>query len=166
MKNFYNKGVAIIMCGISGSGKTHYAVKLEKEGFFRLSTDALIWDKVGNRLFNLSIEEQKSLFKECRKEIRAHLKDLLQSGEKVVVDATHCKRSDRDEIRNLCLKLEIKPVFVYCYADKDELLLRLSLRKGSGPDDLIVTEEELNNYWVGFERPQSDESDFIFCKTD
>lgn len=154
------------MCGISGSGKTHFALQLESQGFSRLSTDALIWEKIGDKLFSLPRDEQKRLFAECREEIYKKLVDHLNSGKKVVVDATHCKRSVRDDLRNLCAKNGVNPVFVYCYADKDELKRRLSQRKGSGPDDLIVTEEDLHNYWLGFERPQTDESDFIFCKTD
>lgn len=166
MKKFDVKSQAVIMCGISGSGKTHFALQLEAEGFSRLSTDTLIWGKVGDNLYNLSREEQKRLFAECREEVSKQFYHLLKSGEKVVVDATHCKRSVRNEIRKICGDLGVAPVFVYCYADKDELLRRLSQRKGSGPDDLIVTEEEFQNYWLGFERPREDESDIIFCKTD
>lgn len=166
MKKFDISNQVIIMCGISGAGKTKYALKLEEEGFTRLSTDVLIWQKVGAKLFSLPKEEQKRLFAECRDEIFMKFASLLKSGEKVVMDATHCKRKVRDEIRKICSELAIKPVFVYCYAEKDELWNRLSQRKGSGPDDLIVTEKEFHNYWIGFERPMEDETDFIFCKTD
>ncbi|MCH5234608.1 MAG: ATP-binding protein [Muribaculaceae bacterium] len=166
MKKFDIQNQVVIMCGISGAGKTQYALRLVEEGFFRLSTDVMIWEKVGDKLFSLSKEEQKRLFAECREEVFKQLKSLLKSGTKVVVDATHCKRMVRDEIRKIYNETDIKPVFVYCYAEKEELLRRLSQRKGEGPDDLIVTEEELLNYWLGFERPQEDESDIIFCKTD
>lgn len=164
MKKSEIQGQAIIMCGISGSGKTHFALQLEKEGYIRLSTDALIWNKVGDKLFNLSKEEQKKLFTECRKEIRNSFIDLIKSGKRVVVDATHCKRVARDEIRNICRQKDIFPVFVYCEASKEELWNRLSKRKGLGPDDLIVSPDELSEYWLGFERPQADESDFIFLE--
>lgn len=153
---------ALIMCGISGSGKTEYARKLEEQGFLRISTDALIWEKTGGQLSSLSKEEQKRLFRESREDVRKQLIFHLESGEKVVLDATHCKRKARDEIREICSGFGIKPVFIYCYADKDELWRRLSQRKGTGPDDLIVTEENLNDYWLGFERPEEDEADFIF----
>lgn len=162
MKKFDIRSQVIIMCGISGSGKTHIARQLEEKGYLRLSTDALIWDKVGEKLLTLSKEEQKKLFSECREKIRQQLVDHLKSGKKIVVDATHCKRSARDEIRNLCAEEKVMPVFVYCSAEKEELWRRLSKRKGAGPDDLIVTLEELSEYWDGFERPESDESDFVF----
>ena len=166
MKKFDVESQVVIMCGISGAGKTQYALGLVAEGFTRLSTDVLIWEKVKDNLFILSKEEQKRLFAECREEVFDQFKSLLKAGAKVVVDATQCKRSVRDEFRKLSSEMGVKPVFIYCYAEKDELLRRLSQRKGEGPDDLIVTEEELNNYWHGFERPQKDESDIIFCKTD
>lgn len=162
MRKFDIQGQAVVMCGISGSGKTLYAKQLEKRGYQRLSVDAQIWDKVGAELFNMPKDQQMKLFAECRRQIRNQLIESLKSGSKVVVDATHCRRSSRDEIRTLCGEMGIKPVFVYCYADKDELWRRLSQRKGNGPDDLIVTKEELSGYWLGFERPQEDESDFVF----
>ena len=150
------------MCGISGSGKTHYARGLEKDGYVRLSTDVLIWDKVGSGLFSLLKEEQRRLFAESRKQVKKQLENCLETGQKVVVDATHCKRSGRDEIRNLCARMGVEPLFVYCYADKEKLWSRLSLRKGAGPDDLLVSKEEFSEYWLGFERPEDDETDFIF----
>lgn len=162
MKKSDVKNQAIFMCGISGSGKTNFAHKLEKNGYLRLSTDALIWEKAGDKLISLSPDEQKALFTECREIVKDKFIKLLSSDKKVVVDATHCKRSVRDEIRKICDGLKVRPIFVYCYADKEELWNRLSKRKGTGPDDLIVTREELENYWLGFEHPQEDEKDFIF----
>lgn len=152
---------AVIMCGISGSGKTRFAMELERNGYRRLSTDAVIWNEVGERLFRLPGEEQSRLFARSRQLVRARLLDLLKSGEKVVVDATHCRRSARDEMRRLCAEAGVEHLFIYCRADLEELWRRLSLRKGTGPDDLIVTREELERYWAGFERPQPDETDII-----
>ena len=162
MKKSDIQSQAVIMCGISGSGKTHYALQLEKEGYLRLSTDNLIWEKMGKRLYELSKEEQKKLFKQCNQEIRSRLRTLLQSGQKVVLDATHFKRTVRDEVRNICKNLNINPLFLYCKADKEELWRRLSLRKGNNPDDLLVSKEQFSEYWNGFERPQEDETDFVF----
>ena len=154
------------MCGISGSGKTHYARQLEKEGFIRLSTDNLIWERVGTKLYELTQEEQKELFKQCNQEIRNRLLTLLKSGHNVVMDSTNCKRVVRDEVRNICKTVNVKPVFIYCSAGKEELWRRLSLRKGNSAEDLLVTEEQFSEYWNGFERPQADETDFIFKNTD
>ena len=162
MKKIDFQSRAIIMCGISGSGKTYYARELEKEGYLRLSTDTLIWEKTKGRLHELSNEEQKALFKQCNQEIRSRLRSLLQSKEKVVVDATHCKRAVRDEVRNICENAGVAPVFIYCSAEKEELWSRLCRRKGEGPDDLPVTEDQFSEYWNGFEHPQKDETDFIF----
>lgn len=164
MKRSDLQSEAVIMCGISGSGKTHYARRLEKEGYVRLSTDALIWEKKGADLFGLPAEEQKRLFAECRAEILGRLAALLESGEKVVVDATHCRRAVRDEIRGICRRADVRPVFVYCQADEEELWRRLSRRKGEGPDDLPVSRGQLAEYLKGFERPQEDETDFIFSE--
>ena len=162
MKNFDIQNQVVIMCGISGSGKTLYASQLEKHGYVRLSTDAIIWETVGKEIINLSKEEQKRLFSKSRVEAKKRFIELLKANKKVVFDSTHCKRSSRDEIRNICSEFKEVPLFVYCDAEKDELEHRLSQRKGMGPDDLIVTHEEFSEYWNGFERPQEDETDFIF----
>lgn len=149
------------MCGISGSGKTHHANRLAEEGYIRLSVDTLIWEKMASNLSDIPTEEKKRVFDECRQEILIQLKENLERGRKVVVDATHCKRVARDAIRNVCEQAGVKPVFLYCYADEEELWRRLSQRQGNGPDDLIVTRQELSEYYRGFERPQPDETDFI-----
>ena len=166
MKKFDPQSQVVIMCGISGSGKTHYARTLEKEGYIRLSSDALIWEKVGPGLYNLSKEEQRKLFAECRSELLNNFTRLLKSGEKVVLDSTNCKRAARDKLRNICAEIELKPIFIYCHTDKEELWKRLSQRKGEGPDELLVTQEQLSEYLSGFECPEDSENDFIFLNTD
>lgn len=166
MKKFDIWNQVVIMCGVSGAGKTQFALGLVGKGYFRLSTDVLVWEKADNKLSSLSKEELKRLFDECREDVFSQLNFLIKTGLKVVIDATNCKRIVRDRIREICMKMGVNPVFIYCYADKDELKQRLSQRKGSGPDDLIVTEEEFQNYWLGFERPQKDETDIIYVKTD
>lgn len=149
------------MCGISGSGKTYYARRLEKAGYTRLSSDALIWEKVGEDPAGLPKAEKRQLFAECRRQMLHRLVELLKEGKKVVVDATFCHRDARDEIRELCGALGVEPDFVYCHADKEELWRRLSQRKGADPDDLKVSKEELAEYWHGFEHPREDETDFL-----
>ena len=162
MKKIDIQSQAVIMCGISGSGKTYIAKQLEKEGYIRLSTDYLVWRKTGGDIHSLTKESRKHLFTECRMKVKEDFTSLLKSGEKIVVDATNCKRAVRDEMREICTKTGIKPVFVYCHADEDMLWRRLSERNGSGPDDLRVTYDEFKEYLKGFERPQEDECDFIF----
>lgn len=149
------------MCGISGSGKTHRALELADQGYFRVSVDALVWEKVGNNLSGLSPDEKRQLFDDCRSQVMKQMSEHLERGRKVVVDATNCRRSARDEVRRICEAANVKPVFVYCDANEEELWRRLSGRKGNGPDDLVVTREELSRYYQGFERPQPDETDFI-----
>lgn len=157
---------AVIMCGISGSGKTYHALRLVQQGYIRLSVDSHVWQKVGPGIGRLTRAEQNALYDECRARVREELALLLKAGRKVVVDATHCRRSVRDDIRRVCAEAGVKPVFVFCMADEDVLWDRLSRRKGTDSDDLIVTREELSRYWRGFERPQPDETDFRFIDGD
>lgn len=156
------KNQAVLMCGISGSGKTHFAILLEKLGFIRLSVDKIIWKKVGLQLFSLQKEEKAKLFAESRDELFRRIVELLKSGKRIVVDSTCCKRKTRNEMRDICAEIGVDPVFLYCQANKEVLKERLSRRRGLGPDDLLVSTEELSEYWEGFEPPQPDESDIIY----
>lgn len=164
MKKFDIDCQAVIMCGVSGSGKTHRARILEQKGFIRVSADSILWEKVGDNLYSLPKKEQKELFKDCRLRILKQFTELLNSGYKTVLDATNCKRSVRDEIRRICHKAGASHVFLYCEADEEKLWNRLKLRKGEGPDDLLVSREELSEYIKGFEYPQDDETDVLVIK--
>ena len=37
----------ILMCGVSGAGKTTFSKEKEKDGYIRLSIDELIWEDYG-----------------------------------------------------------------------------------------------------------------------
>lgn len=151
----------MIMCGISGSGKTYNALRLEAEGYIRVSVDNIIWRNFGSSLDSLSDSDKRKAFMEANEQARMETESLIARGKKVVVDATHCKRIARDEIRRLCGKYGISPRFIYLSGSKEILWSRLSQRKGEGPDDLPVTREQLDDYFIGFQRPQPDETDIV-----
>jgi len=37
----------LLMCGVSGAGKTTYSKQKEQEGYVRLAIDELIWEDYG-----------------------------------------------------------------------------------------------------------------------
>lgn len=161
MQRSESRSQVMLMCGVSGSGKTFHALRLVSEGYLRLSTDAIIWNRFGKELHRLSPEQKRTAFMEAAAELRMRVEDCLKKNQKIVVDATHCRREVRDNMRNLCQQFGIRPLFVYCDASEDILWERLSVRKGEDSDSLPVTREELSRYTAGFCRPQPDEKDFI-----
>jgi len=155
--DFFEDSRVVLMCGVSGSGKTYYSHKLMERGYERLSPDELIWNSYGAGFTSLPFDQQKKLFIDASREIVEMTINLVESGKKVVVDSTMCKRFKRDEMREACLRHGIEPVIVYMKAPYPLLEERLSTRKGSGPDDLIVSKQQLRSFFSNFEIPSDDE---------
>lgn len=151
----------VLLCGISGSGKTYYARKLEDKGYIRLSSDGIAWSRYGAALQAMSPEHQRVAFMEAAAEIDAELTRIIKEGGKAVVDATHCKRTRRDALRDMCREAGIEPDLVYMDAPLDLLVERMKHREGLGPDDQIVSKERLFGFFNGFERPDEDEKPLV-----
>lgn len=142
----------VLMCGVSGSGKSFRARQLERNGFVRLSPDAIAW-RLHPGFPSLPFESQKPIFAE----MMAETGRLLDEGRRVVVDATMCKREKRDMMRTLCRSRGVEPLLVWLDTDPAELRRRLALRRGAGPDDIAVTDAQLSQFLAGFEPPATDE---------
>lgn len=152
MDDIKNKQV-IILCGISGSGKTYFSKLLEREGYFRLSLDEYIWSVYGSGFPSLPAVERKNIFVCAAKELDKLLAEYLRKGEKVVVDSTMCKVKKREETVRLCREFGAESLIVYLNPPLRVLKERLSRRLGHGPDDQIVSENELESYYDNFEPP-------------
>lgn len=133
----------LFMCGISGSGKTRHALALEAQGYRRLSLDAYNSAGLGAAELDRDLEE------------------LIRRGVPVVVDSTMCKRARRDAVRELCRRCDARAEFVYLHAPLEVLRERLRHRRNSGPDDLIVSDAEVEFYYAHFEVPAADETDVL-----
>lgn len=153
----------VVLCGVSGSGKTHYAHQLEERGYTRLSPDLIVWSAYGSALSAMPFEQQKPLFADAATELEHALERILDSGGKAVIDATMCRRSKRDSIRRLCAAHGIEPQLVYFKAPLSLLKQRLAARTGSGPDDQIVSDSQVEMFYANFEAPGADE-EFILVE--
>lgn len=151
----------VAMCGVSGSGKTYFAKRLESSGFKRVSADGIAWARWGAELSEMPFERQKLAFAEVGVELVDRVERLLDNGDRVVVDSTMCKRTKRDALRAACRRHGVEPMFVYLDVPLDLLRRRLAGREGSGPDDQIVSEERLAGFFRNFERLTADENPFV-----
>ena len=148
----------ILLCGVSGSGKTHRARQLEAEGYVRVSTDEIVWQLTDGGLDRLPWPERQAVFGRAAQLLEQRVRQLLDAGtDRIVIDATMCKRAKRDSMRALLRQYGIEPQLVFLDVPRDELLRRLATRHGSGPDDQIVTPAQLASFCQGFERPTPDE---------
>ena len=88
-----------MICGISGSGKTFYAKKLERQGVVRLSIDEELWPDFFI-LDPLLCAEHKAMLKEqAEARIKSRAANLIAAGRDVSIDMPFCRRAQRDEFR-------------------------------------------------------------------
>lgn len=145
------------MCGVSGSGKTHFARALEGRGYTRLSPDALVWAEYGAEITRLPFEQQRPIFAEANRLLLERLGRLIDEGRPVVVDSTMCNRDKRDAARAVCAARGLNPLLIYLDTPLDILKERLAQRTGDGPDDQIVAVELLERFYINFDAPHTDE---------
>ena len=130
----------VLLCGVSGSGKTYVARQLEREGYEVLSVDHIAWPE--------------NDFQAATAEMFRRLRGLLSRGCRVVVDSTMCKRAKRDEASRLCAEAGVECRFIYLQAPRQVLLDRLAARGGAGPDDQVVSPDQLDRFLSNFEPPK------------
>lgn len=141
------------MCGVSGSGKTSFSRRLEKDGYRRISLDEYIDRLHGETFPELPFETQREMFAAASSELANMVRECVTAGEKIVVDSTMCKRAARDRMRMVCEEAGSECRFIYLDVPYSELARRLALRRGVGPNDRIVPEERLKGFCRGFEVP-------------
>lgn len=151
----------VLMCGVSGSGKTFRSRQLERNGFVRLSPDVIAWRRHGPGVAALPFAGQRPIFAESFEAMVAETERLLDEGRKIVVDSTMCKRAKRDRMREVCRRHGVEPLVVWLDVAPAELRRRLARRRGDGPDDIVVTEAQLAQFLAGFEPPSPDENPVI-----
>lgn len=151
----------VLVCGVSCSGKTRLARRFEADGYTRLSSDALLWERAGEAYAAMSPEARRELFMSVNAALASCLAQMLDAGLRVVVDAPLCKRPQRDALRRICADRRIDAATIFLDVSLPELQRRLTGRRGTGPDDQIVSPDALASFYSGFERPAPEEHAII-----
>jgi predicted kinase len=142
----------IFMCGPAGSGKSTYAQRFEREGMVRLSFDTEIW-----RRGLTAVPLPPSIRDEIEAELRARLLELVHAGVDVVLDFSFWSRQMRADYRRLLEPSGVIPETVYLATERETVLSRIRARRGSHPDDVVLTEGLAAEYFDHFEPPTPDE---------
>jgi len=140
------------MCGPAGAGKSTYARGLERAGMVRLSFDVESWRR-GIRTHQLPPDVRD----EIEAELRARLLELVRAGRDVVLDFAFWSRRMREDYRRLLEPTGIVPETIYLATDRETVLQRMRARRGTHPDDVLLPEQVVREYFDHFEAPTPDE---------
>ncbi|MBB6626714.1 ATP-binding protein [Nocardioides sp. KIGAM211] len=140
------------MCGPSGSGKSTYARRLEAAGMVRLSFDAELWQRGVTE-----VPPPAEVRGEIEAALRKRLLALVGAGRDVVLDFSFWSRAMRDDYRGLLAPWGVVPETVYLATDRETVLARVRDRRGSHPDDFVLSDELAASYVDHFEPPTQDE---------
>ena len=121
-------GLVILMCGVAGSGKTSFSMKLASKGFVRLSIDEEIWSRFGRYGLDYAPETYPEHVAVAREALKGDLLQRLASRQSVVVDSSFWSRAHRDSFKALVEKAGGAWRLVYLHASEGTLRDRLEAR--------------------------------------
>jgi predicted kinase len=142
----------IFMCGPSGAGKSTYARRLEDEGMTRLSFDVELW-----RRGIPAVPPPPEVRAEVEADLRARLLEHVAAGDDVVLDFSFWSRRMRDDYRALLAPAGVVPETIYLATERATVLERMRTRRGDHPDDFVLPEDLVAQYFDHFEPPTPDE---------
>lgn len=155
--------IAVLLVGITGSGKTVLAQDLAGRGLVRLSVDEEVHRLHGR--YGVDYPEQEYFERErpVVDAVRAQLTEHLAVGHDVVLDHGLWVREDREAWKKLVQAAGGHPRLVYLPVEKAELLRRLEQRNLlEDANALTVTAEALDDFHARFEPPGPDEDAIVY----
>jgi aminoglycoside phosphotransferase family enzyme/predicted kinase len=166
------RAVVVLMCGLSGSGKSWIAQRLvqtlpgmrirsdvERKRLADLSAQARTGSPVDSGLY--SAQRTAALYDHLMGCAAA----LARGGERVIVDATFLTRTRRDAFRAAAAQAGAACVVVHCVAPRAVLEARIELRRAQQQDPSEATIEVLDAQTARYEAPDRGEGALIGVDT-
>lgn len=157
------KPLVVLLCGITGSGKTVLAKALADKGFHRLSIDEEVFGRHGRYGIDYPHDTYFDKERPVVEDIRNQLVAEVAAGHDVVLDHGLWLRKDRDAWREFAESAGAEVRVVYLPVDKVELLRRLGERnRREDANALTVSAEALDDFFARFDPPQDDEHAIVY----
>ena len=154
--------VVYLLCGLTGSGKTSYAKRLEAGGAVRLSVDEEVYARHGRYGVDYRMEEYFDWERPVVQELRRRLVELVESGRDVVLDCGLWRRSDRDAYKRLVEAHGGRWRLLYLKVDPEVLRQRLADRNRRGDANaLAVTPSALEDFIARFHEPVDEGEELV-----
>ncbi|WP_030791238.1 AAA family ATPase [Streptomyces sp. NRRL S-920] len=157
--------LAVLLAGLTGSGKTTVAQALADRGYTRLSVDEEVHRLHG--LYGVDYPEHTYFERErpVVEAIRDRFTKEIEAGNDVVLDHGLWRRSERDVWRQAAREAGGLPVVVYLPVDRDELLRRLAERnQREDANALTVSPQALDDFFARFDAPADDEDMIVYTR--
>ncbi|MFJ5090911.1 AAA family ATPase [Streptomyces sp. NPDC088674] len=154
--------LAVLLVGLTGSGKTTVARALAARGFVRLSVDEEVHRLHGRYGVDYPEDTYAARERPVLAALRARFGAELRAGRDVVLDHGLWRRAERQSWRDTARGAGARAVMVYLPASRAELLRRLALRNPrEDADALTVTPAALDDFLARFESPGADEDALV-----
>lgn len=149
-----DKPAAWLLAGLTGSGKTTFARRLEAEGVLRLSVDEEVFARHGRHGIDYPEHEYPQREAPVVRDVQRRLAEAVRAGQPVVLDYGLWRRTERDAYKKLVQDAGGSWRLIYLKVDKAELLRRLAERNlRADANALRVTPEMLDAFCARFEEP-------------
>jgi predicted kinase len=154
--------VVYLLCGLTGSGKTTYAKRLEAGGAVRLSVDEEVYARHGRYGVDYPMDEYVERERPVVEELRRRLVELVESGRDVVLDYGLWRRSDRDAYKRLVEAHGGRWRLLYFKVDREVLARRLAERhRREDANALAVTPSALGDFIARFDEPVDEGEELV-----
>ena len=159
--------VVYLLIGLTGSGKTTYARRLEAEGVLRLSVDEEVFARNGRYGVDYPEHEYPERERPVVQEVRERLAEAVLAGRSVVLDYGLWRRTERDSYKKLVEDVGGRWRLIYLKVDRAELLRRLDARnRRDDANALKVTPEALESFYARFEEPFDEREEVVLPPAD
>lgn len=125
------KPILMMLCGLPGAGKSHYAKKISEENDFVIYSSDTIREELFGDINNQDNNEE--VFKELHKKVKENLKN----GKNVIYDACNISSKRRRAFLTELKKIPCKKLCVIVATPYEECIRANKLRDRIVPDEVI-----------------------------